>query len=42
MIEPIVTCAAGLDVHQGSVTCTVLEEQGPGGKPGNMTLVPGG
>lgn len=28
VIEPIVKCAAGLDVHQGSVTCTVLEEQG--------------
>ena len=28
VIEPIVKCAAGLDVHQGSVTGTVLQEQG--------------
>ncbi|MCX5893337.1 MAG: hypothetical protein NTW80_10290 [Deltaproteobacteria bacterium] len=30
VIEPIVKCAAGLDVHQGSVTCTVLEEESTG------------
>jgi transposase len=30
VIQPIVKCAAGLDVHQGSVMCTVLEEQGTG------------
>ena len=30
VIEPRVKCAAGLDVHQGSVTCTVLEEQSTG------------
>jgi len=29
-MEPIVKCAAGLDVHQGSVTCTVLAEQSTG------------
>jgi hypothetical protein len=27
VIEPIVKGAAGLDVHQGSVMCTVLAEQ---------------
>ena len=30
MIKPIVKCAAGLDVHQASVMCTVLEEQHSG------------
>ena len=30
VIEPRVNCAAGLDVHQGSVICTVLEEQSTG------------
>ena len=30
VIEPRVKCAAGLDVHQGRVICTVLEEQGAG------------
>jgi len=31
MIEPLVKCSAGLDVHQKSVTCTVLKEQEDGG-----------
>jgi transposase len=30
VIEPIVKCAAGLDVHHDSVMCTVLEEQDGG------------
>ncbi len=30
VIKPIVKCAAGLDVHQASVMCTVLEEQHSG------------
>jgi len=36
VIEPIVKCAAGLDVHQGSVMCTVLQEQS-GGAPRRET-----
>lgn len=31
MIEPLVKCSAGLDVHKKSVTCTVLKEQEDGG-----------
>lgn len=30
VIKPIVKCAAGLDVHQGSIMCTVLAEQDKG------------
>ncbi|MDD3580457.1 MAG: hypothetical protein PHW74_05500 [Desulfobacca sp.] len=30
MIEPIVKCAAGLDVHKKTVVCTVLQEEAAG------------
>lgn len=30
MIEPIIKCSAGLDVHRESVVCTVLKEQADG------------
>jgi transposase len=31
MIEPLVKCSAGLDVHRKSVTCPALQEQEDGG-----------
>ena len=36
MIEPLVGCCAGLDVHKAVVVCTVLEE-GPNGELGKRT-----